>query len=104
MDSQNGTNSGEAQTQNQQLTDGPPFSCRVGADFTTVLSSRAKTSVRVEGSAVCCRATSVLWSCTTMVYIDDSMTTAKQAAKQVRRSVTLPREIAKQVETISKQR
>ena len=40
-----------------------------------------------------------------MVYIDDTMTTAKRAAaKQVRRSVTLPREIAKQVETISKQR
>jgi hypothetical protein len=43
--------------------------------------------------------------CTKMVYIDDSMATAKRAAaKQVRRSVTLPREIAKQVETISKQR
>ena len=40
-----------------------------------------------------------------MVYIDDSMATAKRAAaKQVRRSVTLPREIAKQVETMSKQR
>ncbi len=40
-----------------------------------------------------------------MVYIDDSMTTAKRpAAKQVRRSVTLPREIAKQVEAMSKQR
>ena len=39
-----------------------------------------------------------------MVYIDDTMTTAKRAAKQVRRSVTLPREIAKQVETMSKQR
>jgi len=33
------------------------------------------------------------------------MTTAKRsAAKQVRRSVTLPREIAKQVEAMSKQR
>jgi hypothetical protein len=32
------------------------------------------------------------------------MPTAKRTAKQVRRSVTLPREIAKQVETISKQR
>jgi hypothetical protein len=43
--------------------------------------------------------------CTKMVYIDDSMATAKRAAaKQVRRSVTLPREIAKQVETMSKQR
>jgi hypothetical protein len=40
-----------------------------------------------------------------MVYIDDCMATAKRAAvKQVRRSVTLPREIAKQVETMSKQR
>ncbi len=39
-----------------------------------------------------------------MVYIDDTMTTAKRAAKQVRRSITLPREIAKQVETMSKQR
>jgi hypothetical protein len=40
-----------------------------------------------------------------MVYIDDSMATAKRAAaKQVRRSVTLPREIARQVETMSKQR
>jgi hypothetical protein len=39
-----------------------------------------------------------------MVYIDDTMATAKRAAKQVRRSVTLPREIAKQVETMSKQR
>ena len=40
-----------------------------------------------------------------MVYIDDSMATAKRAAaKQVRRSVTLPREIAKQVETMSRQR
>ena len=43
--------------------------------------------------------------CTKMVYIDDTMGTAKRAAaKQVRRSVTLPREIAKQVETMSKQR
>ncbi len=43
--------------------------------------------------------------CTETVYIDDNMTTAKRAAaKQVRRSVTLPREIAKQVETMSKQR
>jgi hypothetical protein len=42
--------------------------------------------------------------CTKMVYIDDTMTTAKRTAKQVRRSVTLPREIAKQVETMSKQR
>jgi len=32
------------------------------------------------------------------------MATARRAAKQVRRSVTLPREIAKQVETMSKQR
>jgi hypothetical protein len=32
------------------------------------------------------------------------MTTAKPTAKQVRRSVTLPREIAKQVEIMSKQR
>jgi hypothetical protein len=32
------------------------------------------------------------------------MATAKQASKQVRRSVTLPREIAKEVETMSKQR
>lgn len=40
-----------------------------------------------------------------MVYIGDTMATAKRtAAKQVRRSVTLPREIAKQVEAISKQR
>jgi len=40
-----------------------------------------------------------------MVYVDDTMATAKRAAaKQVRRSVTLPREIAKQVETMSKQR
>jgi len=40
-----------------------------------------------------------------MVYIGDTMATAKRtAAKQVRRSVTLPREIAKQVETMSKQR
>jgi len=40
-----------------------------------------------------------------MVYSDDSMTTAKRAAaKQVRRSVTLPREIAKEVDTMSKQR
>ena len=40
-----------------------------------------------------------------MVYIDESMTTAKRtAAKPVRRSVTLPREIAKQVEAMSKQR
>ena len=39
------------------------------------------------------------------MYIDDNMATAKRAAaKQVRRSVTLPREIAKQVETMSKQR
>src|ERR1035441_229892 len=43
--------------------------------------------------------------CTKMVYIDDMMATAKRAAaKQVRGSVTLPREIAKQVETMSKQR
>ena len=39
-----------------------------------------------------------------MVYIDDIMPTAKRTGKQVRRSVTLPREIAKQVETMSKQR
>ena len=39
-----------------------------------------------------------------MVYIDEIMATAKRAANQVRRSVTLPREIAKQVETMSKQR
>ena len=40
-----------------------------------------------------------------MVYIDDCMANAKRAvAKQVRRSVTLPRELAKQVEVISKQR
>jgi len=40
-----------------------------------------------------------------MVYSDDNMTTAKRAAaKQVRRSVTLPREIAKQVDSMSKQR
>ena len=40
-----------------------------------------------------------------MVYIDDTMARAKQAAaKQVRRSVSLPRDIAKQVETMSKQR
>jgi hypothetical protein len=40
-----------------------------------------------------------------MVYIGDTMGTAKRAtAKQVRRSITLPREIAKQVETMSKQR
>ena len=38
-----------------------------------------------------------------MVYIDDAMTTAKRAAKQVRRSIILPREIAKQVGTMSKQ-
>jgi hypothetical protein len=43
-------------------------------------------------------------TCTKTVYIDDIMTTAKRIAKQVRRSVTLPREIAKQVETMSKQR
>ena len=40
-----------------------------------------------------------------MVYIDENMTTAKRtAAKQVRRSVTLPREVAKQVEAMSRQR
>jgi hypothetical protein len=40
-----------------------------------------------------------------MVYIDDTMPTTKRAgAKQVRRSVTLPREIAKQVEAMSKRR
>ncbi len=39
-----------------------------------------------------------------MVYSDDTMATARRAAKQVRRSITLPREIAKQVETMSKRR
>ena len=39
-----------------------------------------------------------------MVYIGDTMPTAKRVAGQVRRSITLPREIAKQVEAMSKQR
>jgi len=39
-----------------------------------------------------------------MVHIDADMAAKRAAAKQVRRSVTLPREIAKQVEAMSKQR
>jgi len=39
-----------------------------------------------------------------MVYIDVTMATAKRGVKPVRRSVTLPREIAKQVQAMSKQR
>ncbi len=39
-----------------------------------------------------------------MVYIGDMAASKTPAAKQVRRSVTLPREIARQVDAISKQR
>ena len=38
-----------------------------------------------------------------MVY-SDAMAIAKNTARQVRRSVTLPREVAKEVETLSRQR
>jgi len=47
---------------------------------------------------------SVLLSpCTKLVY-SDAMAVTKRAAKQVRRSVTLPREVAREVESISRQR
>ena len=42
-------------------------------------------------------------SCTKMVY-PDAMVLAKRNTQPVRRSVTLPREVAKEVETISRQR
>jgi hypothetical protein len=42
--------------------------------------------------------------CTTLVYDNHMPSTKRAPAKQVRRSVTLPREIAKQVEAISKHR
>jgi len=42
--------------------------------------------------------------CTKMVYIGAMATSKTSKTKQVRRSVTLPREVARQVDAISKQR
>ncbi len=39
-----------------------------------------------------------------MVYSPNMATTKRSSARQVRRSVTLPRQVAKQIETIAKQR
>ncbi len=42
--------------------------------------------------------------CTNMVYSDAMPTSKRETPKSVRRSVTLPREIAKQVDTMAKRR